>query len=142
MVRFSYAANIIAIKRPCVRGHVNAAVMRPASRDILDERDRVAAFYRNVAGWCSVGLGVLAFFWTISNSFQTQAVRIAALVIGCAVALVWSVFAVMVHRQTMDVYTPVMAVAMLLTTVAPAVFLLVSVLATGEFEFAQNKQPR
>lgn len=119
--------------------------MRPHRGELsmqMEERDRQAAFYRNVAGWASTGLGVLAFFWALSNSFQTQAVRVAAAVVGSVATLLMAALAVVTHWRPLGAYAPVMALAVLVANVAPAVFLLVAVLASGEYQFAQNKQPR
>lgn len=105
----------------------------------FDERDRQLAMYRNVAGWSSVSLAILAFFWAVFNSFQTQGVRVAAVVAGAALSIGFSLLNLVAHWTAFGVHAPVLLMAVLVANIAPAVFWLAATLATEEYQFAQNK---
>ena len=100
---------------------------------------RVLAEYRNVAGWTGNALGILGFFWGISNNYQSLGVRVAGCIVGCFLSMLFSVFTLFVHWPLIHGRIQTLFVAIFIMNMLPALFWLLVFFTSKEYQVSQNK---
>lgn len=101
---------------------------------------QTTARLRNLSGWTGVGLGLLAFFFSITNNYSTEWVRIVGVAVGAVVCISFALLTVLFHWQVFRCQRTVLVATVLVANVLPTAFWAVSFFATREYRFAQNKQ--
>lgn len=107
----------------------------------MNPDQEAAALLRNLPSWVSVGLGLLSFFFVITNNYTNQATRIAVASIGLVACLCQALATVVFHwdffRKTRQLHRLVLTVA--LVNVAPSLIWFLAFFTSSEFRVSQNK---
>jgi len=101
---------------------------------------QAAARLRNLAGWCSLGLGLLGFFFGITNNYSDGAVRITGGAIGYAVCVTFCSMTLAFHWDIFRGARSVLVSAVLVADFVPMTFWFLTFFASREYLVAQNKQ--